>query len=88
MTGDRPKKLFVVAIETEIAVYAEDARRAQDLARRSFREVDEFDFAFSAQEVTDLKLVDADVADSMPFGTVDDKTVRDLFEELEQETKP
>ena len=75
-------KLFVVTAEVEVAVYAEDARKAEELAQRHIRDVDAYEFGYHAHEIKELKYVDADLADSPPYGTTGDKTVRMLFEEL------
>jgi hypothetical protein len=81
------KKLFLVQVETEVAVYAENQGAAEDTARKHIRDLDAFEFYVHANELTTLKLCDPDIADSPPYGTADDKTVRQLLEEIEQARK-
>lgn len=75
------KKVFIVNAEVEIPVYAEDEKEARELARKNMREIDSYEFAYSAHEQRDLKFLDPDLAESLPFGTPDDKTVKQLIEE-------
>lgn len=76
------KKLFMVNIETEAAVYADSEREAEEIARKNLREMDSYEFAYHAHEMTDLKFCDPDIADSPPYGGQGDKTVRELIEEV------
>lgn len=76
------KKLYIVSVETEMAVYAEDQKAAEELARRHLREEDGDIFAFVAHELKDLRMLDADLADSIPWGVDKSvrKSVREIFE--------
>jgi hypothetical protein len=83
-------KTFIVQVEIEMAVVADDASDAEDLARRYLRDEDTFAFSFYAREIKDLnglRLVDSDLADCHPWGSEGDKTLREIVTEADAEAR-
>ena len=79
-------KLFLVTIETEIPVYADDGQDAREIAEKAVHDLSSYDFSYFASELTSLKFVDAGTLEELVFGADNDKTVKELFEELHPET--
>lgn len=76
------KKLYTVTAEVELGVYADDENDAEEIARDSLREVDSYEFSYHATQVTNLKLVDSDLLDSLPWGRDEDgdRTMRQIWD--------
>lgn len=77
-----PKKLFLVDVQTQMAVYADDEDDAARVAERHAGELETSDMEFWPEEVKKIEHVDALMADSLVWGVEGDKTVRELFAEL------
>jgi len=75
-------KLFLVTIETEIAVLASSEDDAVRIAERYHRDLYPWEFARSAREISDVKYVDSEILDSPPFQADQgsDTTVREMLE--------
>lgn len=78
-------KAFIVTVEIEMAVVADDANDAEFIARRHLREEDSFAFSYYAREIkgaSELRTLDSDLADCYPWGSEGDKTLRELLSEM------
>lgn len=71
-----------MTVETEMAVLAEDERKAEDVARKHIRDLDSYDFSVHGTELTDLKFCDPDIRESPPYGDDGIKTVNEWMEEV------
>jgi hypothetical protein len=75
-----PLKLWVVQVETTMAVMARTHQEAEEEAERSIRQEDPAAFSCLAKVATRLTDFDSDLLDTYPWGGDDKMTVAKLLE--------
>lgn len=82
-------KPFVVTLETEVVVMAEDAKSAEKWAEKNFHKLNDdvsaHDFCYSAARMTWYPA--GWDKNCLPYGTTDDKTIGEILENDEEYQK-